>query len=150
MLDQQQENGNWFIMMGKSDKGEYVQWCHGSPGVVLSLVKMRDCFPRLKERFDSAIVKGRKNIWGKGVLVKEPCLCHGISGNMLALEGEYREHFMSFATHERVQQGIRDKSIIKANDDRYGLFFGEPGRAWAWMIMDSGKDLGYPGYSSDA
>lgn len=149
VLDQQQEDGNWFIRMGKSDKGEYVQWCHGSPGVVIGLVKMRGAFPGLKEKLELAIEKGRRNIWEKGILVKEPCLCHGISGNMLALEKDQREHFMSFATRDRVQQGIKDGSVIEANDDRYGLFFGEPGRAWAWMILDSGQDLGFPSYSTE-
>ncbi|CZR62195.1 uncharacterized protein PAC_12092 [Phialocephala subalpina] len=150
VLDQQQEDGNWYIKMEKSDKGGYVQWCHGSPGVVIGLVRMRHCFPGLKDRLDSAIEKGRKNVWEKGVLIKEPCLCHGISGNMLALEGDQREHLMSFATRERVQEGIKDGSVVEANDDRYGLLFGEPGRAWAWMVLDSGQDLGFPAYSTEA
>lgn len=149
VLDQQQEDGNWFIMMGKSSKDQYVQWCHGSPGVVVSLLAIRDHFPRLKDMFDAAIEKGRKNVWEKGVLVKEPCLCHGISGNMLVFEKKEREHFMSFATRERVQRGIKDGSVTEANDIRYGLLFGEPGRAWAWMVLDTGEDLGFPAYTTE-
>ncbi|KUJ17010.1 uncharacterized protein LY89DRAFT_69371 [Mollisia scopiformis] len=149
LLDQQEEDGNWYIMMGSSDKGGYVQWCHGSPGVLVSLLPIRDRFPRLKEKLDMAIEKGRKNVWEKGLLVKEPCLCHGISGNMLVFEKDEREHFMSYATWERVQQGIKDGSVIEANDHRYGLLFGEPGRAWAWMVVDTGENLGCPAYSAD-
>lgn len=152
LLEQQNEDGSWFVKMKQEDKskGTYVQWCHGSPGVVVSLMALREYFPTLKDRLDTAIEKGRKNIWEKGLLVKESNLCHGISGNMLCFDkAEEREHLMSWATYDRTQAGIKDGSVVEATQLTEGLLFGEPGRAWAWMVIDSGKNLGFPAYTSE-
>ncbi|KAI0129193.1 hypothetical protein BJ170DRAFT_363211 [Xylariales sp. AK1849] len=149
MLDLQAENGHWFITddpgLGEPD---LVHYCHGSPGFVMSLVKIRCHFPAgMQARIDAAIERGRRDVWGKGLLTKEPNLCHGISGNMLAFQDwEQRKQFMANATMEVIKARLEDGSFVKG-DDRYGLFWGEGGRAWAWMIMDSRRDLGYPSYT---
>lgn len=84
LLDQQLPNGNWPAKPGETDEGKrLVQVCHGAPGFVVSLERLRPFFPSLQTRIDEAIRKGRNVIWEEGLLRKEPCLCHGILGNAL-------------------------------------------------------------------
>ena len=143
------DDGHWFITpdpgLGSPD---LVHYCHGSPGFVLSLLKIRPFVrPDLQERIDAAVELGRKEVWEKGLLRKEPNLCHGITGNMLALDGwDRRRRFMSYATAANIEQGIKD-GVFQVGDDPFGLLWGEAGRAWGWLMMDSGRDLGYPSYS---
>jgi hypothetical protein len=148
-LDLQAEDGHWFITddpaLGESD---LVHYCHGSPGFIISLAAIRP-FVReeLQARIDTAIERGRREVWEKGLLRKEPNLCHGIVGNMLALEEwSQREHFMAHATADKIRNGIDNGTFI-AGDDKYGLLWGEAGRAWGWAILDKTQDLGYPSYT---
>jgi hypothetical protein len=149
LVDLQAADGHWFITedpeLGESD---LVHYCHGSPGFVLSLLKMRPSLsPALQERVDVAVEKGQKEVWEKGLLRKEPNLCHGITGNMLALtDWKQREHFLAHATAEKVEEGKKNGDFI-AGDDRFGLLWGEGGRAWGWMMLDSREELGYPSYT---
>lgn len=97
LLDLQLEDGNWPSSVQappaqpssgagttvKKKKKELVQWCHGAPGFVLSLLSLRPFFPSLRHRIDDAIAKGRAITWEHGLLRKEPSLCHGILGNAL-------------------------------------------------------------------
>ncbi|RFU34160.1 hypothetical protein B7463_g2168, partial [Scytalidium lignicola] len=147
-LDAQREDGNWYVRANLPDPTNLVQFCHGAPGFVLSLMKLRPHFPNLQSRIDKAIELGRKCTWEQGILIKEPNLCHGVTGNALALTSPQRDHFMSYASAERIQTGIEDGTYIKG-DDKYGLQWGEAGRAWAWMTFDSNdvKGKGWPGYT---
>lgn len=148
-LDLQADDGHWFITDDpKLGEPDLVHYCHGAPGYIISLLAMRPFVkPELQDRIDKAVALGRKQVWEKGLLRKEPNLCHGIIGNMLAFDDwKQREHFMSYATKEDIQKGREDGTFIRG-DDPYGLFWGEAGRAWGWMIMDSGVDRGYPSYT---
>ena len=145
LLDlQDTSSGNWPTVPG-IDQG-YVQFCHGAPGFVLSLLPLRPYFPALHARIDAAIDRGRNLIWERGLLVKEPCICHGITGNALALEGEQREHFLTFATPDRVQQSVADGTYVQG-DESFGYLWGEAGRAWAWMSKVDGVHRGVPMYT---
>ncbi|KAI1322313.1 hypothetical protein F5Y16DRAFT_416145 [Xylariaceae sp. FL0255] len=149
LLDLQTEEGHWFITddpeLGAPD---LVHHCHGSPGFVMSLMKIRRFFDEeIRNRIDRAIERGRKEIWKLGLLTKEPNLCHGITGNMLAFEDwGKRRWFMGFATREAIENGKKDGRFV-AGDDPWGLLWGEGGRAWGWMVMDAQVDLGYPSYT---
>lgn len=126
-----------------------VQFCHGAPGFVLSLVPIRQYFgysPEIQQRIDVAIEKARVLIWEKGILKKQPNLCHGVVGNAFALpKGEQREHFMAFATEEMMANHMKE-GFYAESDDPWGLYWGEAGRAWGWMALACGIE-GYPGYS---
>lgn len=76
LLTYQYESGNWPSSI-PPEKDRLVQVCHGAPGVVISLLSIRQYFPNLKDRIDKAIAKGRECILERGLLTKEPCLCHG-------------------------------------------------------------------------
>lgn len=90
LLDLQAEDGNWPSSMALDCSGipstkqsPLVQWCHGAPGIVLSLISLRPFFPNIRNRIDDAIERGRSLTWTYGLLKKEPSLCHGIFGNSL-------------------------------------------------------------------
>jgi len=84
LLDMQLADGNWPSSedSSRTSKG-LVQFCHGAPGVVISLLSLRPYYPELQTKIDEAIRKGRECIWNQGLLKKEPNLCHGIFGNAL-------------------------------------------------------------------
>ena len=144
LLDFQDPTGNWPTTPDVN--GEYIQFCHGASGFVLSLSTLRPYFPALQPRIDDAMSHGRRLIWEKGLLVKEPCICHGITGNALALEGKEREHFLALATPDSIRQGIEDGVYVRG-DESFGCLFGEAGRAWAWMGMVEEVEVGIPMYT---
>lgn len=82
LLDMQLPDGNWPSSEGHGG-GALVQFCHGAPGFILSLLSLRGYFPALQDKIEMAIKKGRGCIWEQGLLRKEPSLCHGILGNAL-------------------------------------------------------------------
>lgn len=82
LLDMQLEDGNWPSSEGHGEAW-LVQFCHGAPGFVHSLLSLREFFPSLRQKIDTAVQRGRECIWTSGLLRKEPCLCHGIFGNAL-------------------------------------------------------------------
>jgi len=109
-----------------------LQFCHGAPGFLISLLAIRPHFPSLHTDIDEAIALGRRVIWERGLLTKEPNICHGITGNALALEAPQREHFLCLATPDRVEQGVLD-GVFEKDRDPFGMLWGEAGRAWVWM-----------------
>jgi hypothetical protein len=82
LLDQQFPSGNWPSAEGRTN-GELVQFCHGAPGFITSLLSLRPFFPSLQDKIDECIKKGRELIWKEGLLRKEPSICHGVLGNAL-------------------------------------------------------------------
>jgi lantibiotic modifying enzyme len=145
LLSYQYDSGN-FPSSLPPGRDRLVQFCHGAPGVVASLISIREHFPNLQDRIDRVVAKGREAIWERGLLTKEPCLCHGITGNALALEGKEFEHFLTYTTGHEIKSMGKDGMLQKA-DDPGALWCGEAGRAWAWAIADKGLDKRFLGYN---
>jgi lantibiotic modifying enzyme len=145
LLSYQYESGN-FPSSLPPGRDRLVQFCHGAPGVVSSLLSIRPFFPELHERIDRVIVKARECIWERGLLTKEPCMCHGICGNALALDGKQFEHFMTYTTGHEIKSMAKDGMLEKA-DDPSALWCGEAGRAWAWAVADKQLDKRFLGYN---
>lgn len=169
ILDLQSESGNWPSSLGSSVKrDELVQFCHGAPGFVISLLAIRKAIVTMEadpvaeltwevgddlemsvrelcQDIDTVISKARTCIEQRGVLTKEPCLCHGVTGNALALEGEERKAMMDWAQESAIRAGSEDEWYVQG-DDPAGLFCGEAGRAWGWMVM-GGWGEGMIGFS---
>lgn len=86
LLDLQDEEGNWPAYEPatetETDLGR-VQLCHGAPGFIYALWALRPYFPELHQRIDDAITKAQGVTWTRGMLKKEPSLCHGLFGNGL-------------------------------------------------------------------
>ncbi|KAF2151710.1 hypothetical protein K461DRAFT_294606 [Myriangium duriaei CBS 260.36] len=136
LLSYQYETGNWPSSLPPG-RDRLVQVCHGAPGVVNCLVSIKHHFPNLADKIDAAIKRGRACIWERGLLTKEPCLCHGISGNALALDDEGCEHFLSYTTGNEMKSMEKD-GMLEKSDDPEALWCGEAGRAWAWAVVDKG------------
>ncbi|MCJ1336468.1 hypothetical protein MMC09_001744 [Bachmanniomyces sp. S44760] len=144
LLERQLSDGNW--PSSPSGSHELIQFCHGAPGFVISLRALRPHFPSLEHQIDSAMTKARDLIWEKGLLRKEPNLCHGITGNAIALEGGKHDIFMRWTAKSVIDAGIAE-GIFYQGDDPHGLFWGEAGRAWGWLTMLVGEDRGMIGYN---
>lgn len=77
LLTYQYDTGNWPSSI-PPERDRLVQVCHGAPGVVISLISIMKYFPNLEEKISRAISKGRDCIKERGLLTKEPCICHGM------------------------------------------------------------------------
>ena len=138
-LKLQLKDGNWPSSID-SGHDHLVQFCHGAPGFVISLKAIQRYFPsELQEKIGTACKLGERVIFEKGLLTKEPNLCHGSTGNALALPSPYREHFMAFTIRENIEKG-KQQGSYREGDDPYGLFCGEAGRAWGWAMLESQTD----------
>ncbi|RMY45018.1 hypothetical protein D0865_10184 [Hortaea werneckii] len=145
LLTYQYESGN-FPSSVPPERDRLVQVCHGAPGVVISLESIRECFPTLKEKIEKAIAKGRDCILERGLLTKEPCLCHGINGNALALPDAEFDHFLTYTTGHEIKSMEKDGMLEKSSAPE-SLFGGEAGRAWTWAVADKGLDKRILGYN---
>ncbi|KAL8730214.1 MAG: hypothetical protein Q9166_004191 [cf. Caloplaca sp. 2 TL-2023] len=146
LQSQDPDSGN-FPTSVDSGRDSLVQLCHGAPGFVLSLRLIQKYFDDAAQAaLNNSMAKARDCIWERGLLTKEPNLCHGATGNALALTSPQREHFTAFTTTEMIAKGKKEGWYIEGSDP-YGLFCGEAGRAWVWAVMDIGKDMGIIGYS---
>jgi Lanthionine synthetase C-like protein len=123
--------------------GELVQFCHGAPGLVTSLISIRASFPNQRKQIDEAVEIGRAHIWERGILVKESCLCHGTCGNALCLPQSQFEQMLAVSTEEKVKEMGR----LESSDSPYGLYTGMAGRAWAWAVADSDIEQSFLGYN---
>jgi len=73
------DSANWYSL-GEPRFGMRMQWCHGSPGVVIGLAR----YPTNDDRVETLLVQGGNGIWKAGPLRKGPTLCHGTAGNGFA------------------------------------------------------------------
>ena len=78
LLTYQYDSGNWPSSL-PPERDRLVQVCHGAPGIVISLLSIKQYFPNLEEKIDKAIAKGRQCILERGLCTKDPCICHGKS-----------------------------------------------------------------------
>lgn len=145
ILSYQFDSGNWPSSL-PAGPDKLVQFCHGAPGVVTSLLAIKQHFPGLESRIDEYIKSGRAVIKERGLLTKEPGLCHGISGNALALEEADFEHFLTYTTASEMKAMDNDGMMEKAEDPS-SLYTGEAGRAWAWAVMDKHLERRFIGYN---
>lgn len=145
LLSYQYEGGNWPSSIPPG-RDKLVQFCHGAPGVVASLDQIKGYFPAQKDKIESAIKRGRECILERGLLTKEPCLCHGISGNALALADRECEHFLTYTTGREIKALEKD-GVLEKSEDPSALWCGEAGRAWAWAVVDKKLPKTYLGYN---
>lgn len=84
LLAMQFADGGWPLHSNRDEEATtMVQLCHGATGFLYSLQALRSYFPSLRGEIDAAIEKGQACVWEKGLLKKEPSLCHGLFGNGL-------------------------------------------------------------------
>lgn len=76
IISLQDSNGNF---PSSDNKYDLVQWCHGAPGVIHTLLKLYELTKN--EKYLDSSKKCIDCIWKYGLLTKGFGLCHGISGN---------------------------------------------------------------------
>ncbi|ETS82909.1 hypothetical protein PFICI_04785 [Pestalotiopsis fici W106-1] len=137
VLDRQFESGNFPSSVPGSGHDRLVQFCHGGPGFVLSLRSLLPYFSgSLGDKMRLAIARAQFDVRERGVLRKEPCLCHGVAGNALALDDDesFRVFLSCMATNSMKKLGwMKEKT---RNEESASLYTGEAGRAWVWAVAE--------------
>lgn len=141
LLKSQFDSGN-FPPVASSDQDDLVQFCHGAAGFVLSLRSIRQSlFGELEKQVDQAIRLAQEDIKLRGLLTKDPCLCHGIAGNVLSSnDGPVMEAFLAQMSSRVLEENKAWMAKAGQSDDFVGLFTGEAGRAWTWAVADKGLE----------
>ncbi|KAI1124965.1 hypothetical protein F5Y10DRAFT_248211 [Nemania abortiva] len=144
LLSHQFPSGNFpSLLPAGSDR--LVQFCHGGPGFVISLRALLPYFPEISEKIENAIEKAESDVWQRGLLTKEPCLCHGIAGNALAFgDDNHFVHYLSFMGSEKIENLICEPS---RDNNKAGLYTGEAGRTWCWAVADKSLPRTCIGYN---
>lgn len=65
-----------------------VHWCHGAPGAIYLIAKAYIVFG--DERYLRSCIRATDLVWQKGLLLKGPGICHGVTGNAYAFLLMYR------------------------------------------------------------
>jgi hypothetical protein len=112
-----------------------VQWCHGAPGVLISLW---DLAPE-DDAWSELLLAAGRLVWKAGPIRDEPGLCHGTAGNAYALLALWRrtadelwlERARAFAMHAGAHVEERARRL---GHGRHSLFTGDEGVA---LCLDS-------------
>jgi len=138
-----------WLPLVETDSGRHpVQWCHGAPGMVISLSGL----PRDHET-DRVLSAGGELTWQAGPLRKGPGLCHGTAGNAYAFltlfarlgDELWLERARAFAM-DAIADVARARS--RRGRGRYSLYTGDLGVALLLRACLSG-DTAFP-FLSDA
>ncbi|XP_020093327.1 lanC-like protein GCL2 [Ananas comosus] len=151
MIENRLPSGNYPLTEGDGADGA-VHWCHGAPGVALTLTKAYQVFQ--EEEFLQAAAEAAEVVWNRGLL-KRVGICHGISGNAYAFLSLYRltgnaEHLYrakAFACFllDGAEQLIAE-GILGVGDQPFSLFEGQAG--WVYFFLDMLKppESRFPAY----
>jgi hypothetical protein len=119
----------WFPLMG-TDAGRHpVQWCHGSPGIVISLADLPH-----DDETDRLLQAGGELTWQAGALNKGFGLCHGTAGNayaFLALFARTNDELWLERARAFAMDAVADveRRRLKRGCGRYSLYTGDLGVA---------------------
>ncbi|KNA07455.1 hypothetical protein SOVF_171740 [Spinacia oleracea] len=144
-------SGNYPSSEG-SDSDRLVHWCHGAPGLALTLAKASQVFGDKDLR--QAAVDAAEVVWNRGLL-KRVGICHGISGNtyvFLALyrltgnaEFLYKAKAFACFLQDRAKRLIAE-GFMHGGDRPYSLFEGIGGMAYLFLDMIEPAQAGFPAY----
>jgi hypothetical protein len=119
----------WFPLLDAESSRHPVQWCHGAPGIVISLAGL----PRDPET-DRLLRAGGELTWQAGPLSKGPGLCHGTAGNAYAFlalfarsgDEQWLERARAFAMDAAADT---ERRRLERGCGRYSLYTGDLGVA---------------------
>ncbi|KAK2433377.1 lanC protein GCL1 [Trifolium repens] len=145
-------SGNYPVSEEDKKRDALVHWCHGAPGVALTLVKAAKVFGD-KEFLDAAIEAGEV-VWSRGLL-KRVGICHGISGNAYVFLSLYQHTgnvkylyrakafacFLLDRAHNLISRGE-----MHGGDRPYSLFEGVGGMAYLFLDMVDPSQSKFPAY----
>lgn len=145
-------SGNYPSAEGDAED-RLVHWCHGAPGVVLTLCKAAQVFPS-DARLQEAAVDAGEVVWRRGLL-RRVGICHGVSGNtytFLALHrltGDERHLHRAKAFSKFLFEHGRNlvsSGEMHGGDRPYSLFEGLAGTACLFLDMARPEDARFPCY----
>ncbi|KFK40450.1 hypothetical protein AALP_AA3G374700 [Arabis alpina] len=152
MIKNRFPSGNYPANEEDRRRDTLVHWCHGAPGIALTLVKASEVFG--EREFLEAGVAAAEVVWKRG-LIKRVGICHGISGNayvFLALyratgRSEYLYRAKAFASF-LLDRGhkLLSKGEMHGGDSPYSLFEGIGGMAYLFLDMVDPTQARFPGY----
>ncbi|XP_078161654.1 lanC-like protein GCL2 isoform X2 [Carex rostrata] len=151
MIQNRFPSGNYPSSEGSTDD-RLVHWCHGAPGVSLTMAKAYEVFK--DHRFMRAASDAAEVVWNRGLL-KRVGICHGISGNAYTflslyrrtgnLEHLYRAKAFTCFLLDRGTELIAE-GIMHCGDRPFSLFEGQAGMAYLFLDMVKPAESGFPGY----
>nr|XP_043640152.1 lanC-like protein GCR2 [Erigeron canadensis] len=151
MIKNRFPSGNYPSSEGR-ESDRLVHWCHGAPGVALTLAKAAKVFG--DDEFHKAAVDAGEVVWERGLL-KRVGICHGISGNAYVFLSLYRltgdvkflyraKAFASFL-HENALMLISE-GTMHGGDRPFSLFEGIGGMAYLFLDMIDPSEARFPAY----
>ncbi|CAJ1978946.1 unnamed protein product [Sphenostylis stenocarpa] len=152
MIKNSFSSGNYPASEDDRKNDVLVHWCHGAPGIALTLVKAAKVFGD-KEFLDAAMEAGDV-VWNRGLL-KKVGICHGISGNayvflsLYQLTGNVKHLYRAKAfacflldkAHKLISQGE-----MHGGDRPYSLFEGLGGMSYLFLDMIDPSLSRFPAY----
>ncbi|EHA8592028.1 putative LanC-like protein GCL2 [Cocos nucifera] len=151
MVQNRFPSGNYPSSEGSYDD-HLVHWCHGAPGVALTLTKAAQVFQ--EEQFLQAAAEAAEVVWNRGLL-KRVGICHGVSGNayvflaLYRLTGNlvylYRAKAFACFLLDKANKLIAD-GLMHGGDRPYSLFEGQAGMAYLFLDMVRPSESRFPAY----
>ncbi|XP_016491633.1 lanC-like protein GCL2 isoform X2 [Nicotiana tabacum] len=148
-------SGNYPTSEEDKRRDVLVHWCHGAPGIALTLVKAAEVFG--DREFLNAAVDAAEVVWNRGLL-KRVGMCHGISGNAYvflllyqltgSVEYLYRAKALACFLLDRAHKLIA-KGEMHGGDSPYSLFEGIGGMAYLFLDMTEPKEARFPAYGCE-
>ncbi|KAK6241675.1 Lanthionine synthetase C-like - like 2 [Theobroma cacao] len=145
-------SGNYPASEQDRKRDVLVHWCHGAPGIALTLVKAAEVFG--DDEFLEAAVDAAEVVFNRGLL-KRVGICHGISGNAYVflslyrktgnVEFLYRAKAFACLLLDRAHKLI-SKGEMHGGDRPYSLFEGIGGMAYLFLDMIEPLGARFPAY----
>lgn len=152
MINNRFPSGNYPASEEDKKRDVLVHWCHGAPGVALTLVKAARVFG--DKEFLEAAADAAEVVWNRGLL-KRVGICHGISGNayvflsLYQLTGNveflYRAKAFACFLLDRAHKLISEGEM-HGGDNPYSLFEGMGGMAYLFLEMIDPSQGKFPAY----
>ena len=122
-----------------------VQWCHGSPGMIICLAELG----RADERHGALLSAAGELVWHAGAVAGNVGLCHGTAGNgfaFLALFARTGDELWLSRARAFAMHALDQVAGLRAADGtgRYTLFTGDIGAALLAAACIEGRP-GFPG-----
>lgn len=152
MINNRFPSGNYPTSEEDKKRDVLVHWCHGAPGVALTLVKAARVFG--DKEFLEAAKDAAEVVWNRGLL-KRVGICHGISGNayvffsLYQLTGNveflYRAKAFACFLLDRAHKLISEGEM-HGGDNPYSLFEGIGGMSYLFLDMIDPSQAKFPAY----
>lgn len=145
-------SGNYSTSEEDRKRDVLVHWCHGAPGIALTLVKAVKVFG--DEEFLEAAINAAEVVWNRGLL-KRVGICHGISGNAYVflslyqltgnIEFLYKAKAFTCFLLDRAHK-LTSAGEMHGGDSPYSMFEGMGGMAYLFLDMIDPSKARFPAY----